>query len=152
MRATIVFAAFLGCALLTGCSNAPTLAEVKGKVTMNGKPLGNVRVDFHPDPDKGTSGAGSTATTDADGNFALKFGDGRPGAIVGHHRVILTDLDVFGTVFVGRGNYRTEDAKGGQRETPKQARFAAVNSDLAQTPFRFEVKPGMEPVVIDVKK
>ena len=33
-----------------------------------------------------------------------------------------------------------------------QARFAAANSDLAQTPFKFEVKPGMEPIAIDVKK
>jgi hypothetical protein len=151
MRTLTAFAAFLACALLAGCSSGPTLAEVKGRVTMNGKPLGNVRVDFHPDPDKGTTGAGSSGTTDADGNFALKFGDGRPGAIVGHHRVILTDLDVFGTVFVGRGDYRTEDPKG-PKETPKKARFPDVNSDLARTPHRFEVKPGMEPVTIDVKK
>ena len=151
MRTPTAFAAFLGCALLAGCSDKPQLAEVKGRVTMNGKPLGNVRVDFHPDPDKGTRGQGSSGTTDADGNFTLTFGEGKPGAIVGSHRVILTDLDVFGNVFVGRGDYRTEDPKG-PKETPKKARFPDVNSDLAKTPHRFEVKPGMEHVVIDAKK
>src|SRR5262245_25821039 len=84
------------CLLAVGCSNTPPLAEVSGKVTMNGQPLKNVRVDFHPDPDKGTSGKGSTGTTDENGNFTLKYDGGKPGAIVGHHRVIITDLDVFG--------------------------------------------------------
>lgn len=151
MRTLSPLVLLLGCALLAGCANKPTLAEVKGRVTLNGKPLGNVRVDFHPDPDMGTSGGGSTGNTDGEGNFTLKFGDGRSGAIVGHHRVILSDLDTYGNVFVGRGDYRTEDPKG-PKETPKQARFPQQYGDLAQTPVKFEVKPGMESVTIDVKK
>jgi hypothetical protein len=148
--ARLALACLLGCTLAAGCSRGPELAEVRGRVTMNGKPIKNVRVDFHPDPDKGTRGPGSTGTTDADGNFTLTFGEGKPGAIVGRHRVILTDLDVFGNVLVGRGDYRTDDP-GGPKETPKKARFADTYSSLSKTPFTAEVKPGMDPVTFDIK-
>lgn len=138
-------------ALAGGCSDEPPLAPVSGQITMNGKPLKNVRVDFHPDPDKGTKGKGSTATTDENGNFTLSYDGAKPGAIVGHHRVILTDLDPYGNVLVGRGDYRTDDPKG-PKETPKKSRFGATYSNLAQTPVKEEVKPGMGPVTIDIKK
>ena len=137
--------------IATGCSNQPKLVPVSGKVTLNGKPLRNVRVDFHPDPDAGTRGKGSTATTDAEGNFSLTYEENSPGAIVGHHRVIITDLDLFGTEFVGRKDYRTE-SPGGPKETPKKARFSDIYSNLANTPFKKEVAPGMEPVTFDLKK
>jgi hypothetical protein len=136
--------------LSAGCSGRPSLAEVKGQVTMNGKPIGNVKVDFHPDPDKGTTGKGSSGTTDNEGNFALSYENSQPGAIVGHHRVILTDLDIFGNVLVGRGDYRKEE-NGKAVEAAKKPRFAGIYSNLAQTPFREEVKPGMGPVNIDLK-
>ena len=118
---------------------------------MNGQPIKNVRVDFHPDPDKGTRGKGSSGTTDASGNFTLTYAEGRPGAIVGHHRVIVTDLDIFGNVLVGRGDYRTEDPKG-PKETPMKTRFPDLYSSLSQSPFKEEVKPGMGPVTFDIKK
>ncbi len=119
---------------------------------MNGKPLRNVKVDFHPDPDKGTKGLGSSGTTDDQGNFGLTHASGKPGAIVGHHRVILTDLDVFGNVFVGRGDYRKEDDGKAAQEVPKKARFPEVYSDLPKTPLREEVKAGMGRVTIAIKK
>ena len=147
----VAFGLLLGCLLACGCSSGPPLAPVSGRVVMNGQPLKNVRVDFHPNPDKGTRGKGSTGTTDADGNFTLAYDGGEPGAIVGHHRVIVTDLDTFGNVLVGRGDYRTEDPKG-PKETPTKSRFAAAYSDLAKTPLSQEVKPGMEPITIEVKK
>ena len=49
----------------------PQLVPVSGKLTMNGRPLKNVKVDFHPDPDQKTTGPGSSGTTDDDGNFTL---------------------------------------------------------------------------------
>lgn len=140
-----------GCVLLAGCSGQP-LAEVKGTVTMGGKGIANVKVEFHPDPDKGTSGPGSAGTTDEQGKFSLTYNNGKPGAIVGHHRVVLTDLDVFGNVFVGRGDYRKDDDGKISAEVPKKARFPDKYSDLAQTPFREEVKPGMGTVAFDIKQ
>ena len=138
--------------LVAGCSG-PKLVPVTGKVTLNGQPLKNVRVDFHPDPDQGTTGPSSTGTTDDSGNFTLVCEErgGAAGAVVGHHRVILSDLDIYGNVFVGRGDYRTEGPKG-PKETPKNPRFGAVYSDLAKTPFKQEVTAGMGAVTFEVKK
>ena len=94
----IALATFLA-VLTAGCSDGPKLAPVNGKLTMNGKALKNVRVDFHPDPDLKTTGPGSSGVTDGDGNFTLVCSQGnKPGAVIGHHRVILTDLDTYGNV------------------------------------------------------
>ena len=147
-RAAVALVAF---GLAAGCSTGPTLAPVTGTVTMNGKPLRNVKVAFHPDPDKKTEGLGSTGTTDDAGAFTLTYDDGRPGAVVGHHRVILTDLDPFGNVVVGRGDYRTENPRG-PKETPMRPRFSDTYSTLSRTPIQVEVKPGMSPVTVEVKK
>lgn len=141
----------LAALLAAGCSGDPPLAEVSGKVVLNGQPLKNVRVDFQPDPDKGTRGKGATGVTDDNGNFTLKYDGAKPGAVVGHHKVTVTDLDTFGNVFVGRGDYRTEDPKG-PKETPMKSRFAAEYSELPNTPLTVEVKPGMGPVTLEVKK
>jgi len=143
----------LACGLLAiGCSKQQQLVAVSGQVTMNGKPLGNVRVDFHPDPDKGTRGSGSSGTTDAEGKFTLILAPNQPGAIPGHHRVILEDLDIYGNVFVGRGNYRNEDQPGAVREVAKRPRFPEAYRDLAKTPLRQEVTPGMAPITIVVTR
>jgi len=143
----------LACGLLAlGCSKQEQLVPVSGKVTMNGRPLGNVRVDFHPDPDKGTRGTGSSGTTDAEGNFTLTLAPNKPGAVAGHYRVILEDLDIYGNVFVGKGNYRNEEKPGAPREVPKRPRFLEAFRDLGKTPLRQEVKPGMTPVAIEVAR
>lgn len=151
MKQPVLFTALALGLFIAGCSNQPELVPVTGKVTMNGKPLGNVKVDFQPDPDKGTTGQGSTGTTDADGNFKLLFQTDKPGVILGHHRVIIVDLEPYGNVFVGRGDYRT-DAPGGPKETPKKSRVPDQYSKLANTPFKQEVTKGMGPVTFDVKK
>src|SRR4051794_4970198 len=87
-------------ALAAGCSG-PKLVPVSGQVTLNGRPLKNVRVEFHPDPDQGASGPSSSGVTDDDGRFTLicPARANAPGAVVGHHRVVLSDLDVYGNVF-----------------------------------------------------
>ena len=137
-----------------GCSKGgPTIVPVSGKLTANGKPLKNVKVDFHPDPDNGNTGAGSSGSTDEEGNFSLLYSatGTDAGAIAGHHRVIFTDLDIYGTVFVGRGAYRADDGKGAPAEVPKKSRIPAEYSDLSKTPVKQEVKEGMGPVTIDIQ-
>jgi len=137
---------------MAGCSRDVPLTPVSGTVKLSGKPINNVRVDFNPDPDKGTTGRGSTGTTDDNGNFKLVYDDGREGAVIGHHRVVLTDLEPYGTKFVGRGDYRAEDKAGQKVEVPKASRFAKHYSDLPKSPLKEEVKPGMAPVVLEVTK
>jgi hypothetical protein len=58
------------------------LGQVKGAVTLNGKPLAGVLVVFRP-----AKGHISCATTDRDGRYNLVYLRDDPGAIVGQHRV-----------------------------------------------------------------
>jgi hypothetical protein len=141
-------------ALAVGCGpTEPTLLPVAGRLARDGKPLGNVQIDFHPDPDAGTAGPSSAAVTAADGTFTLTCPGlgGRPGAVAGRHRVILTDLDRYGNVFVGRGDYRTEGPRG-PKATPKLARFPARYSDLTNPALTHTVAAGMGPVELTVTK
>ena len=137
--------------LTSGCSKPLVLVDVSGNLKMNGKPLSNVKVEFQPDPDQETRGPGSWGITDDSGNFRLTCSNGKPGAVAGFHRVVLTDLTVYGNVFVGRGDYRHEDEKGKTREVPKKARFASTYAELPNTTLRQEVKEGMGPLVIEIK-
>jgi hypothetical protein len=83
----------LGAATLlaaVGCA-APELpsAEVQGKVTAGNKPLPGVTVIFYPDSE-GAQLPVSTATTNAAGEYALTMPNGKPGAVVGKHRVVVS--------------------------------------------------------------
>ena len=78
-----------------GCGNGgPALAPVRGRVTLDGRPLAFKSVRFHPE--QGTPGAGAGANTDADGNYTLLAV--RPGATrdvtgvpPGSYRVVVTE-------------------------------------------------------------
>ena len=79
--------------LSTGCGgekpigDVPDLIPVRGKVTLNGQPLGGVTVTFTPvGPDGGTS----TGVTDGDGMYRLYYGPSSLGAVPGSHFVTLT--------------------------------------------------------------
>jgi len=90
-----VFAAVCAAAALvtTGCGGGPEyeLARVSGRVTLDGKPLAEVRVTFQPKA-KGEKevnpGPGSYAITDEKGRFELGVGAPKSeGAVVGMHSV-----------------------------------------------------------------
>ncbi|MCC9604680.1 carboxypeptidase-like regulatory domain-containing protein [Blastopirellula sp. JC732] len=75
-------------AALVGCSdgNTPPLGDVHGQVTYNGTPVDGCNVIFTP----AASGRSSSAVTDADGYYVLKYSATAAGALVGEHRVELT--------------------------------------------------------------
>lgn len=76
------FAGILSC----GCiGDGIKLGAVSGVVTLDGKPLENASVSFHP-----SEGRGSFGTTDADGRYELDYHKGRKGATEGHHKVTIT--------------------------------------------------------------
>ena len=81
-----------GLLLCAGCGSSEKpldLAEVKGTVTLDGQPLAKARVSFNPE-----KGPSSGAVTDDAGNYVLRNKIGKPGAMIGNHRVeISTDLD-----------------------------------------------------------
>lgn len=85
-------------ALASGCGRGRDhdLALVSGRVTLHGEPMASVNVTFQPlaaTGSGGDAGLGSYALTDSDGRFQMKTVDGRPGAVVGKHRVWLTLRD-----------------------------------------------------------
>jgi hypothetical protein len=76
-----------------GCSPGRLTEQVEGYVTLDGKPLADIRVSLQP-KSQGIrhSGIGSYGLTDEKGYFRLKLSDNdSPGAVVGLHSVILSD-------------------------------------------------------------
>jgi hypothetical protein len=133
---TLPLLALLTAFAVAGCSNRPRLAEVKGRVMLNGKPLANIMVEFIPD---GPTGPRSLGTTDESGHYTLLCDDKRPGALVGPNRVLLHDAAVFGDKFLGRKMEFVE---------AKPSRIPRQYGDVTRTPLKKEVMP--EPNTIDL--
>ena len=86
----------LCCVLTTlpaiGClGDGFALAPVTGTVTFDGTPVADLTITFSPKSteDKPTPGPFSTATTDSEGKFTLVSRAGKPGAVIGPHRVTI---------------------------------------------------------------
>lgn len=84
---SLVIAVFLGS---IGCGGAdlPELGTVTGKVTLDGKPLAGVMVQFHP-LSEGRPGSG---VTDKDGNYVLTYDGGAKGTKVGPNKVEINTI------------------------------------------------------------
>ena len=72
-------------ALSAGCGgrDLPELAPVEGTVTLDGKPLPNVMVQFLPE----NGGRPSTGTTNDEGHYELTYVAGEMGARLGRNKV-----------------------------------------------------------------
>lgn len=89
LRTLVLVSVAAGIGLVAACSRSPyTLADVSGRVTLDGEPLAGGVVSFQPRA-AGTAapGPGSTGRLDAEGRFRLTAIDGAPGAVVGTHLV-----------------------------------------------------------------
>ncbi len=77
--------------LVGGCTTSsdglPDLAPVTGKVTMGGKPLSGVSVQF-----ESTNGQVASGTTDANGQYELIFSGDAKGAEIGENTVRITTV------------------------------------------------------------
>jgi len=91
--------AVLSTGLLAGCGSAPSgipdlgeTVKVSGVVTLDGKPLADAGVKFHPISDKGFQGA--TGMTDAEGKYDLGMiigaKDRKPGVVPGKYKVTVS--------------------------------------------------------------
>jgi len=71
-----------------GCSRGDKieLVPVEGIVTLNGAPLADASVVFHPKP----KGRPSSGKTDGEGRFKLAYLEGKMGALVGKHLVSIS--------------------------------------------------------------
>jgi hypothetical protein len=71
-----------------GCGQKPfEVSEAEGTVTIGGAPLVGVEVTFMPTADPKLRAPSSSGRTDERGQYRLTCQDGRPGAVVGTHRV-----------------------------------------------------------------
>jgi hypothetical protein len=87
--------ALVSLASIVGCADSYEVAGVDGVLLIDGKPGDRVFVQFIPDIDAGTHGPVSEAETDLDGKFTLRISsvtDSQPGAVVGQHRITLSDM------------------------------------------------------------
>lgn len=116
---------------LAGCNGGVPTAKVEGVVSLDGKPLPEIRVLFQPDNKNADTGVtGSFGLTDAAGKFVLKLSDSQnEGAVVDFHTVTLSDK-------------LSEDPKdsdaGGLGKTTK----SRIPVKYTNEPPKFEVKPG----------
>ena len=124
----IAAAALVG---MAGCDSGPEMVGVvEGTVTLAGKPLEKVRVDFTPLAE----GPQSSAITDAQGRFALKTLDGtQPGAVMGKHKVTLIDQSIITLPFKGRESETVDLTQG------KKPRISNRYSNVMSTPLEVEV-------------
>lgn len=75
----------VGLVVVTGCSRGPKLVPVNGRVTLDGKPVQEMLINFQPVGN--TTGEGAHAMTDTDGRFTLSDMRGGTGAHVGEYKV-----------------------------------------------------------------
>lgn len=127
---------FLFCAFaVAGCGGERIkLVPVEGVVKINGKPAANLSLQFMPDTLKGGKGPTSFGTSDESGKFTLKTNDGRDGAAVGPHRVVLADL--------------TEERPPQGREAKNPPRLNA-SFTLPSSGLQVEVKEGGPALVLE---
>ncbi len=94
-KATIFFYLAAIVLVAAGCGKKTfKLVPVKGNITVDGKPMGDLMIQFMPDiegTDKLPEGPTSFAVSDASGNFELKTFEGGVGAMEGLHRVTVVD-------------------------------------------------------------
>ena len=76
---------------VSGCGSEK-LAPVSGTVTLDGKPLAGATVSFQPTAEREGIEAplGSTGKTNDKGEYTLQTITGKPGAVVGKHKVAIS--------------------------------------------------------------
>lgn len=133
LRTICVHALLIGIPTVVGCSKQLPIAEVEGIVTLKGKPLDKIQVEFWPV----SEGTRSIGTTDADGKFQLMTDDGlRKGASIGEHKIVLHDTSVLGDKFLGRAGENVDMSEG------RKSRISGSYSNPESSKLTFEVKAG----------
>ena len=119
-----------GCLAVAGCKKSPPpIVETSGRVTLNGAPLPHAAVEFMPELKDFGAEWNSTAVTDEKGEFTLTCANGKPGAVVATHRVLVTDST-------------PDDMRGSDSQS--QARAAKRQSWIAARPHRARQRAGTE--------
>jgi hypothetical protein len=123
--------------LASGCGKKLKTVEVEGTLKLDNKPLEGVFVEFYPVVESGKPGLPmSTGKTGDGGLYRLTCEDGRAGAILGQHRVVIRKEILI----------RTEG--GGLQEIPNEV--PEPYRTALSTPQRVEVTEGRKTYDIDL--
>ena len=134
---------------VAGCGGIGSLDSVSGKVTLDGKPLAGVMVNYAPDAQKGNKTPfGVSGFTDGEGVYRLqtstRTGRTYSGAPPGWYKVTvspgLSNPEAVATTERGKG----KSAGTGSAVPPRYGR-------PDQTPFQFEVVGSPNPGAYDLK-
>ncbi|MBX3414469.1 MAG: hypothetical protein KF708_17415 [Pirellulales bacterium] len=131
----------LACCLMVGCARPPQVTPVSGSVSIGGKPAEQILVTFVPESKGGVPQVKSSAVTDGSGRFELRAGDGRDGAVIGPHRVMLEDLRVY---YLPRNDSAPSIAQ------PAPSRIAMKYRAANTTPLRHNVSEGADEARFDL--
>jgi hypothetical protein len=131
-------AAFRQAALLmlftAGCTVGPRLEQaekVTGTVRMDGKALAKVHVQFFPQVGADVKAPSSAGMTDDEGRYELTCENGKPGAIIASHKVVVVS---------GRSAEAEPNDDPGAPQAKTSATVPAVYGIAAKTPLEVEVK------------
>jgi hypothetical protein len=116
-----------------GCGNPkPPVAEVTGTVTLDGKPLELVHVEFWPEV-----GPRAFGKTDASGKFSLITDDRtQEGCPPGRNKVAIRDTAHMKDDYIDDGGDWVDMSNG------KKSRISSKYYDAPNSPLTVEVKPG----------
>ncbi len=124
MQLRVLIGLLLAVCVVGGCSGGagdrPVLAPAAGQVTLDGKPLGNVKVTLmNPN-----SPRAATGQTDADGRFVLGTFEPGDGAVPGAHQVAIEPVrEVKGVVGLESAEYEDAMKQSMQGKTQAEGDF-----------------------------
>jgi hypothetical protein len=129
--------------LIAGLGCGPRVAAVQGTVKRNGTPLADIEVYFVPDGQSGTRGPRAAAVTDLEGRFRLDLGALGPGAVVGHHRIVLVDRLAVASV----PDDRVEKSR---PRVPQPSRIPEKYTTATSTPLRAVVRASPQTIELEI--
>lgn len=133
--------------LSIGCMGSPTDVPVAGKLLVNGRPIENVLVKFHPAAAIEDGKSIAAGVTDADGRFVLTRDGGKStGAIVGVNIVTLTEGPIPRNVQSSETPLAVESFMAGLEHRP----LPVVFERYVDSTLRVEVKVGQGEYNLDI--
>ncbi|WP_437231107.1 carboxypeptidase regulatory-like domain-containing protein [Planctomicrobium sp. SH661] len=110
--------------LLSGCGSAsgPSIAPVRGVVTLDGKPVSGAIVEFQPE-----AGRPSVSVTRPDGAYEMQYAVKVPGAVLGPHTVTIRNPAV--------------QSRGENEETTPSMTLPLPDRFHSESEMEVEVKP-----------
>lgn len=116
-----------------GCSSGREVAEVTGVVTVDGKPMDLIHIEFWS-----TGGPRSVGKTDANGKFELIIDDQteQKGAVPGEHKVCLRDT------WPSKDDYINEGGEWVDKSDGKKSRIDTKYYDAMNSPLSVKVEAG----------